>query len=398
MVLCFLKVCIALFGESTTTTTTTSATPITTTQATTPVTTTQATTTRGAPTLVGKKKRNRIDGECCSTDLCNRHVPVKRKRQIIIMTGTIPDRTDVMTTTTIYSTSSSACADIDIASCQKLASLKRDMCNDDCLVQACPRTCGKCSECYSCPFVGSPENCSSTSVCLPGEKCYVLEKYMDNAEHGYQVGCLHENVCRRFHDNAGNVFGRRSDHVGLTLDGNCCNGDLCNHHALFHPTSTTTHAPTHAQSTTPAPYGCKYTHNSHCPNGFTLVGGKCILVRLHLTTYSGAKDSCKNHHCAKLMDNISERDAANIRLYINRLIPDISPDGKALLVGAHTNSHHHLVWDSSGHMVPGVPHDPAPNTCVVLRTDDHNDHHHGHFLRPTPCDHHYFYICEAEFK
>ncbi|XP_062566963.1 uncharacterized protein LOC134229267 [Saccostrea cucullata] len=352
----------------------------------------EASTTRGAPILVGKKKRHGIDGECCSTDLCNRHVPVKRKRQIVIMTGTIPDK-PTTDGTTISATSSNACADIDMASCQKLATLKRNMCSDDCFVQACPRTCGKCSECYSCHFVESPENCTSTSVCLPGEQCYVLEKLMDNGKHGYQIGCLHENVCRRFHVNAGDLFGRRSDHVGLTLDGNCCNGDLCNHHALVHTTTTTTHAPTHAQPTTPAPYGCKYSQHSHCPNGFFLLGGKCILVRQHLVTYSGAKDSCENHHCAKLMDNISERDADNIRHYVNRLLPDVSPELKEMFVGAHVNSHHHLVWDSSGHAVPGVPHDSPSDTCVVLRTDDHH-----HFMRTTSCDHHHFYICEAEFK
>ncbi|XP_062616722.1 uncharacterized protein LOC134278425, partial [Saccostrea cucullata] len=257
-------VCVSLFGATSTTTSTTymtttqaTTTEAATTEATTTETTatteptTEASTTRGAPILVGKKKRHGIDGECCSTDLCNRHEPVKGKRQIIIMTGTIPDKptTDGTTTST---TSSTACADIDTASCQKLATLKRNMCSDDCFVQACPRTCGKCSECYSCHFVESPENCTSSSVCLPGEQCYVLEKLMDNGKHGYQIGCLHENVCRRFHVNAGDLFGRRSDHVGLTLDGNCCNGDLCNHHALVH-TTTTTHAPTHAQPTTPAP-------------------------------------------------------------------------------------------------------------------------------------------------
>jgi hypothetical protein len=38
----------------------------------------------------------------------------------------------------------SGCNDIDTLSCQKLASIKRDMCHDDCVVKACPRTCGKC--------------------------------------------------------------------------------------------------------------------------------------------------------------------------------------------------------------------------------------------------------------
>jgi hypothetical protein len=41
---------------------------------------------------------------------------------------------------------SSKCEDIDQASCQRLGTIKRDMCNDGCIVQACPRTCGKCGK------------------------------------------------------------------------------------------------------------------------------------------------------------------------------------------------------------------------------------------------------------
>ncbi|XP_062585952.1 uncharacterized protein LOC134247632 [Saccostrea cucullata] len=249
--------------------------------------------------VLGRRKKRSINGECCNSDLCNKHDPSK-KRQIVISLETttteiITNRTDVITNSTIgsmnhtstpitneltfnatqdnikssFMTSTNTkgtttlvpvtttskkpgCADIDTASCQKLASLKRDMCSDDCFVQVCPRTCGKCPECYSCIFLDTPENCTDRSVCSLGEKCYVVEEYLDNGEHGYRAGCLHEDVCTRFHINAGNVFGRRSDHLGLILDGDCCNGDLCNHHPIIHTTSTTTttHAPTHAPTHT----------------------------------------------------------------------------------------------------------------------------------------------------
>jgi hypothetical protein len=42
--------------------------------------------------------------------------------------------------------------------------------------------------------------------------------------------------------------------VTLTLDGDCCSGDLCNRRPLVHTPPTTTHAPTqatHHQNTTP---------------------------------------------------------------------------------------------------------------------------------------------------
>lgn len=38
----------------------------------------------------------------------------------------------------------SKCLDIDTAGCQRLLGLNKGMCSDPCVVQACPRTCGKC--------------------------------------------------------------------------------------------------------------------------------------------------------------------------------------------------------------------------------------------------------------
>lgn len=52
-------------------------------------------------------------------------------------------------------------------------------------------------------------------------------------------------MCKQFNTQAGNVFGKRNDPVELSVDGDCCTGDLCNHVALTHGTGTgfTTVAP-----------------------------------------------------------------------------------------------------------------------------------------------------------
>lgn len=53
-------------------------------------------------------------------------------------------------------------------------------------------------------------------------------------------GCFWWQVCKQFNTQASNVFGRRNDPVELSVDGDCCTGDLCNHVVLTHGTSTFT--------------------------------------------------------------------------------------------------------------------------------------------------------------
>lgn len=51
--------------------------------------------------MVGRKKRNSIDGDCCNTDLCNRHIPshsLPRKRQFSIILDTTTDAPNQTTT------------------------------------------------------------------------------------------------------------------------------------------------------------------------------------------------------------------------------------------------------------------------------------------------------------
>lgn len=50
-------------------------------------------------------------------------------------------------------------------------------------------------------------------------------------------------VCNQFHAQAAHIFGKRADPVELSLDGDCCSGDLCNHHVLVHASTTTTSSP-----------------------------------------------------------------------------------------------------------------------------------------------------------
>ena len=126
------------------------------------------------------------------------------------------------------------------------------------------------------------------------QKCYVLETLSYSGDHSYNVGCMHQDVsflywieyytnvmnivffcffcnyyvdyrllitdsrllpiiymtycvfkvCNQFHTQAAHIFGKRADPVELSLDGDCCSGDLCNHHAIAHSTATTTAAPT----------------------------------------------------------------------------------------------------------------------------------------------------------
>ncbi|XP_056016748.1 uncharacterized protein LOC125676689, partial [Ostrea edulis] len=344
----------------------------------------------GSSFLIGRKKRHSLNGGCCSSDLCNKYETSKKKRQ---MTSFVSMSAVWATLTTHTTTLTPGCHDIDTLSCQKLAHLKRDLCSDDCLVKACPRTCGKCSECYSCAFVQSPENCTSTSVCLPAEKCFAMEEYLDSGKLGYRLGCLHENVCEKFHQSGGKVFGRRSDHVALTLGGNCCSGDLCNHHPLVH-TTTTTHAPTHTTkmlNTIPQD-ACVYWPGYHCPKSFYLVNGKCLMIGTNEAPYELSKRICQNH-CSRLMENISIRDAMSIRHLTDQVIPHVPHERRLLRVGIHTD-HHHLVWDYSGHVVQGLANHVDDNTCVIL---PFNYHHHD-YLKLDNCSHYRYFICEAQFK
>ncbi|XP_056016172.1 uncharacterized protein LOC130053264 [Ostrea edulis] len=129
----------------------------------------------GNSLIIGRRSSNRrasLNGDCCNTDLCNRHnpSPPSIRRQLANLTTTTTE-TMVTTTETMTTTAfiNSKCADIDTAACLRLSGLNKGMCSDPCVVQACPRTCGQCSECYWCNHVKNPEQCNQTTHCETGE-------------------------------------------------------------------------------------------------------------------------------------------------------------------------------------------------------------------------------------
>ncbi|XP_062566949.1 uncharacterized protein LOC134229252 [Saccostrea cucullata] len=288
----------------------------------------------GSSLIVGKRapaKRANLNGDCCNTDLCNRHFPTPPRVMPNVTTTMEMMTTTVMMTSTTEA-SNLKCMDIDTSACQRLFSLNKAMCSDPCVVQACPRTCGQCSECYWCDHVKNPEQCNTTTQCEREETCYVLETLSYSGEHSYNVGCMHQKVCSQFHTQASHVFGKRADPVELSLDGDCCSGDLCNHHALTHVTATTTAAPTDM---------CAYTAaNHHCPTNFHLVDGKCYMIGSTALNYDDAMNFCKTH-CSKLAENLSRGDYIALEHFVS---------GRShLFIGARDpRKNGEFVWNTSG--------------------------------------------------
>nr|XP_022291476.1 uncharacterized protein LOC111102852 isoform X2 [Crassostrea virginica] len=353
----------------------------------------------GVPTLIGK--RSNLNGECCENDLCNNNQPIN-KRQIDFIstmgprtttpvfatfTSTPPMMTtDMMTnemTTAATTMTSSICDDVDQASCQRLATIKRDMCNDDCIVKSCPRTCGKCAECYSCSHVENPANCTNHAVCEPGEKCYVLKTLSFSGEQGFKMGCMLESVCKQFNTQASNVFGRRNDPVELSVDGDCCTGDLCNHVVLTHGTSTfTTMSP-------PTGIGCSYTAaNHHCPTNFHLVDGKCLMVGPMQTTYKNAMSYC-NNHCSILIENFSGRDASAISYFVRTHLQGRS---SYVYIGAQDVNHDgSYTWNQAGTVVAHSTPSLSGRYCLTYSAVTKGVH-------PVTCSSTHYFLCQAQLK
>nr|XP_034331762.1 uncharacterized protein LOC105347835 [Crassostrea gigas] len=260
--------------------------------------------TGGSSLIIGRRsveKRANLDGDCCDSDLCNQHTPspARLRRQSNVTTTVMMESTTMVTSPEATESTNSKCSDIDTAGCQRLLGLNKGMCSDPCVVQACPRTCGKCSECYWCNHIKNPEQCNQTTNCDIGETCYVLETLSNSGQHSYNVGCMHQSVCSQFHAQAAHIFGKRADPVELSLDGDCCSGDLCNHHVLVHASPTTTSSPTDV---------CAYTAaHHHCPTNFHLVDGKCYLIGSSSLAFDDAVSYCKTH-CSKLAENLSHQD------------------------------------------------------------------------------------------
>ncbi|XP_048769212.2 uncharacterized protein LOC125675524 [Ostrea edulis] len=361
----------------------------------------------GAPTLIGRSASN-LNGECCDNDLCNSISPVG-KRQVVDLPTTMRPRTTTPTFTTptfttptfatftttppktqappMMTTSpqpilSSQCEDVDQASCQRLGTIKKDMCNDDCFVRACPRTCGKCAECYSCQHVSSPANCTKHLVCEPGEKCYVLKTLSYSGEEGYNLGCMLDNVCKKFNSQAGNVFGKRNDPVELSVDGDCCTGDLCNHVGLTHGSTVTTISP-------PTGVGCTYTAAlHHCPTNFHLIDGKCMMIPSRQMSYKQAESYCRNH-CSVLIENFSAKDTPAIAYFIQTTLRGQS---NYVYIGAQDADHDgDYNWNQAGTV---VAHSSSPvngHYCLTYSAITKGVH-------PVSCTSFHYVLCQAQMK
>eukprot|EP00105_Crassostrea_gigas_P042471 XP_019926619.1 PREDICTED: uncharacterized protein LOC109619873 [Crassostrea gigas] len=138
-------------------------------------------------------------------------------------------------------------SDVDYLVCTLLFTSNISICQSDCVANVlCPQLCGKCSKCYDCDHVLTTERCNHSRICKAGEVCYTLETLKFDLEHGYRMGCVHQQVCDSMSSQVSNVFGRRSDSVEESMSGGCCHGDLCNHHKLTggamstNPPATTT--------------------------------------------------------------------------------------------------------------------------------------------------------------
>lgn len=109
--------------------------------------------TAGSSLIIGRRsvdKRANLDGDCCDSDLCNQHTPslARVRRQSNVTTSVVMASTTMVSSPEPTEPTNSKCSDIDTAGCQRLLGLNKGMCSDPCVVQAWPRTCGKCFECY----------------------------------------------------------------------------------------------------------------------------------------------------------------------------------------------------------------------------------------------------------
>ncbi|XP_063397149.1 uncharacterized protein LOC134681447 isoform X2 [Mytilus trossulus] len=125
--------------------------------------------------------------------------------------------------------SASNCEDQNIKGCQRLAAIKQDMCQDNCLATLCPRTCGLCPlKCYSCEHVDHPSDCNQTVQCgNMSMSCIVSQTVTTSLEKKFQLGCVDTLVCN-------DLFGVQPQPTqskfkrDVDLVGGCCSSDLCN--------------------------------------------------------------------------------------------------------------------------------------------------------------------------
>uniref|UniRef100_K1RA52 Uncharacterized protein n=1 Tax=Magallana gigas TaxID=29159 RepID=K1RA52_MAGGI len=143
----------------------------------------------------------------------------------------------------------------------------------------------------------------------------ILETLNFDLEHGYRMGCIHQNICDSISTQVGHVFGRRADPIEISMTGGCCHGDLCNHHKLT-PVAMSTNPPMTTVPTIPTTTAKTCTLISGCPvYSSARYNGQCYFLGSSMMTWLDAKAFCESHcsHLAVFRDQ-SDMHHVNERL------------------------------------------------------------------------------------
>ncbi|XP_034332963.2 uncharacterized protein [Magallana gigas] len=336
----------------------------------------------------GRRSINKRAGtSCCNTDLCNHGSGNKR--------NTKPKTTE----TVKRQVTSPACDDTDSLACTLLFTINTHMCADDCIANTiCPRLCGKCSKCYDCDHVLTTERCNHSRICKPGEVCYTLETLNFDLEHGYRMGCVHQQVCDSMSSQVSNVFGRRSDSVEVSMSGGCCHGDLCNHHKLTGGVMSTNPPPTTTAKMCSMTAGCPF-------NPAARLDGQCYSIGNRPLSWSNAKAFCESH-CSHLavfqdlnqlrltMEVLHLSDAiSNLPAVHNHILPDMYVDA------VNPTRSNHFLWSTTNQTVSptlfggSTPHHP----CAFVHHSRHSIHS-AWQLEGTVCSQMYYPLCQRRLE
>eukprot|EP00105_Crassostrea_gigas_P042470 XP_019926618.1 PREDICTED: uncharacterized protein LOC105337323 isoform X2 [Crassostrea gigas] len=332
---------------------------------------------------------------CCSSDLCNNHSSKKRS------TKKRNPKTQKLATLSRRQTLSAACADVDNLACTLLFTSNTDICQDDCIANViCPRLCGKCTECYDCDHVLTTERCNHSRICKAGEVCFTVETLNFDLEHGYRMGCIHQNICDSISTQVGHVFGRRADPIEISMTGGCCHGDLCNHHKLT-PVAMSTNPPMTTVPTIPTTTAKTCTLISGCPvYSSARYNGQCYFLGSSMMTWLDAKAFCESHcsHLAVFRDQ-SDMHHVNERLSHDDVISSLPivhrhnlPD---LYVDAVNPAHSdQFMWSTTLEFVPSSLFDnPLSNhlyNCAFV--------HNRKQLEGTSCTTRLYPLCQSTIQ
>ncbi|XP_048771399.2 uncharacterized protein LOC125677400 [Ostrea edulis] len=311
---------------------------------------------------------------CCSTDMCNNQVISKRQAKVENERNSVVTRRQTLSPT---------CADLDNLACTLLFTSNTDICQNDCVANAiCPRLCGRCTECYDCDHVMTTERCNHSRICKAGEVCFTLETLNFDLEHGYRMGCVHQQICDKISTQVGNVFGRRSN-IEVSMTGGCCHGDLCNHHKLTPASISTKPPPTTVPTiSTTTSRSCVTTHG--CPfSPAAKYNGECYFLGATMMTWLEAKLFCESHcsHLAVFRDVTDLRHTLSVVSHDDNIehlpaihrhnLPDVYVDA---INPAHSGQ---FIWETTLEFVPSSMFDTSKTLHLYNCAVAHHDKLHG---------------------